>query len=831
MGQRRVLSALGVLALVETVLIALAVGPASADKHWPGPLDYVRTYHWPALAIFTVLGSIVTIRTLVASREPSPPIDLKAMADELADAVRSNWLFETARWKIQDPYPLPVGWVPASQNLLASWTEIARLAEGWPTDSWPAAETWSRGLGGLAGSDDDLAEVVNRVPTGRLVVLGKPGAGKTILLIRTVLRLIDGRDPGQPVPFLLPLASWNPGEQDLMSWMAEWMATTWAPLARPVEPDSSRSLARALLEASLITPVLDGLDEIARELRTPAITELNRSMRGHIRGLILSCRTDAYETAVRPASDVEFPLAGAAGIELAPLPAEEVAEYLKNSAGGPVGAARWSPVITAMSAIPPPPVAEVLTSPLMAALARAIYNPPPEEVLTTGRPDPAELLDQHAFPAKEDVELHLYDQFIPACYLPHPNREHASRRFRWTATQATGWLTFLARYLENPDPELRTTDFLWWRLDEVLRPHRVTLALCAVLGLVAAIGYPFPGFGVGLLAGMGTGMIARRWLPARKDGIAQGLTGGLIGGVLAALSMLPFYNLGPRHQLASWLIAAGLGIGIAVAPVGRLRPGIAAGFIGTIVTIWYEHAASAQSLRLAIGPGLHVLNGLGAAVALYLCVELLGREAPARRMHWSWLWCGCGATIGAAVGLTIGIEHGLTVGLASGLSLMVAAGFTGLVGEPIITNLDSTADPVTAMRHDRTSFLASWLTVGTALGAGTGLQYAYGTTVAGQPNGIDASIGLGITNFLVPAIGFAFIQATWGRYSTARVLLALSGHLPWRLTAFLQDAAVNRGVLRQFGAVYQFRHVELQRRLAAPVRQANSDPVVEGSVT
>jgi len=101
----------------------------------------------------------------------------------------------------------------------------------------------------------------------------------------------------------------------------------------------------------------------------------------------------------------------------------------------------------------------------------------------------------------------------------------------------------------------------------------------------------------------------------------------------------------------------------------------------------------------------------------------------------------------------------------------------------------------------------------------------------GQPNGLGASIGLGITNFLVPAIGFAFIQATWGRYTAARTLLALSGHLPWRLTAFLQDAAVNRGVLRQFGAVYQFRHVELQRRLATPVSQATSDPVVEGSVT
>ena len=37
--------------------------------------------------------------------------------------------------------------------------------------------------------------------------------------------------------------------------------------------------------------------------------------------------------------------------------------------------------------------------------------------------------------------------------------------------------------------------------------------------------------------------------------------------------------------------------------------------------------------------------------------------------------------------------------------------------------------------------------------------------------------------------------------------------LPWQLMAFLADAH-QRGVLRQAGAVYQFRHIELQHRLA-----------------
>ena len=40
-----------------------------------------------------------------------------------------------------------------------------------------------------------------------------------------------------------------------------------------------------------------------------------------------------------------------------------------------------------------------------------------------------------------------------------------------------------------------------------------------------------------------------------------------------------------------------------------------------------------------------------------------------------------------------------------------------------------------------------------------------------------------------------------------------ASRLPWQLMSFLADAH-RRGVLRQAGAVYQFRHIELQHRLA-----------------
>ena len=43
--------------------------------------------------------------------------------------------------------------------------------------------------------------------------------------------------------------------------------------------------------------------------------------------------------------------------------------------------------------------------------------------------------------------------------------------------------------------------------------------------------------------------------------------------------------------------------------------------------------------------------------------------------------------------------------------------------------------------------------------------------------------------------------------------LAFRHRLPWSLMGFLADAH-QRGVLRQVGVVYQFRHIDLQHRLA-----------------
>ena len=77
---------------------------------------------------------------------------------------------------------------------------------------------------------------------------------------------------------------------------------------------------------------------------------------------------------------------------------------------------------------------------------------------------------------------------------------------------------------------------------------------------------------------------------------------------------------------------------------------------------------------------------------------------------------------------------------------------------------------------------------------------------------LESTVILGIA-VVASALLFRFCTSAWGWYTLVRILFAVRGKLPWRLMGFLEDAC-NRGVLRQVGAVYQFRSPRLHDRLA-----------------
>lgn len=99
------------------------------------------------------------------------------------------------------------------------------------------------------------------------------------------------------------------------------------------------------------------------------------------------------------------------------------------------------------------------------------------------------------------------------------------------------------------------------------------------------------------------------------------------------------------------------------------------------------------------------------------------------------------------------------------------------------------------------------------------LVFLAGWSLSGGRDVIDATVwavtGAGtLGSWLL----YALAVSAWGRYTVARLYLAAAGRLPLRFMRFLRDAHL-RGVLRQSGGVYRYRHIELRDRLAQAAAQ------------
>jgi len=673
--------------------------------------------------------------------------DLGTLADQLAISVERQWRREAQVRRLNEPYPLPVSWSAADTVLTDSWgslVELARTGAGWPSP--PPRGAWADSQDDLAGEGNDLAVILTWVPTGRLVVLGEPGSGKTMLMIRLVLDLLKDRAPGDPVPVFVPLASWNPREQELSEWMAAQLAIDHPALAAPAqEGTGTGNRAEALVLGSLIVPILDGLDEIPDALRGLAISRINDALQPGQRAVV-TCRTEHYLRAVVLRDGNEVRLRAAAAVQLNPLDGPQVSRYLLADAGDATAKGRWALVIDRLGTRAP--VAEALTTPLAVSLARTIYNPRPGEPEGVLR-DPAELCSPQ-LASREAVESLLLDGLIPAVYR-QPGR--------WTAPQAGIWLTFLAHHLEHTS---RSPDLAWWQLPRAAP--------------AAARSWPVFVLAAGVMSWiMVTLLIWIWWLV--QGGVVLVDFGPLLGvafsGVIAAAAVLgaaagrlvtPFMY---RFQaMALWL---------------RI-PGFSSGA--------QENQAPGLSRGLRFNPRalVVVLSGCLAGFLMFALAVNHHKE----NVH----------------NLVVSIISGLFVGLLLGLPASLK--FT-------VVDLSEAASPRAVLMRDRRAVVARGLLIGFVLGLLTGISssiYGVGLTRAFRAETVVFFGLFGLAGGL-PFISLGMGQDTaWVAYTLARCRLAMAGRLPWQLMSFLADAH-DRGVLRQAGAVYQFRHLELQRRLAA----------------
>lgn len=305
---------------------------------------------------------------------------------------------------------------------------------------------WRTDGGDKRSSSDEIADYYANLDRGRLVIVGEPGSGKSVLATCLCIDLA-GKSIDQPttaaVPVRLSLLTFNPagiphdqpGEvaaELLGAWIVQYLTEVYG-----IAPE----LSARLVAEHRVLPVLDGLDEMDANLyRLVRATELVRALNhpavGKMPPFVLTSRRDCFDRLTKPSEDDDpVPIQHATVVSLEPLRTPDVISYLRRRFPDPAAPhrlhPRWRPVATALRAAGDTPLKQALSVPLYLFLLTAAYR--------TESSNPAEILDLEAVDAIRD---RLYELLIAAGV--ERNSHTASVYPELTVNQATTWLENLA---------------------------------------------------------------------------------------------------------------------------------------------------------------------------------------------------------------------------------------------------------------------------------------------------------------------------------------------------------------------------------------------------
>jgi hypothetical protein len=363
------------------------------------------------------------------------------------------------------------------------------------------------------------------------------------------------------------------------------------------------------------------------------------------------------------------------------------------------------------------------------------------------------------FQTPDAILKHLLDGLVAAAYSVKVGKFPA--RDQAAVKTARRRLSKVAAYL---GPDIHSQHIDWWKLPE----HVPGWFVGSIIGTL-----------VGCVLGTAVGLAAATRFSSQAGvrlGIAFGIVTGILGGITSVRPQEDPRTVDLHFRWDYWRFVGCLTVGVAVGLTAGFADAHHGGLIAGLVTAAVVGPACAIPCMKSFGTAPGATAGVTAAVAL-----------------------------GLSSGLSAGNGRPVLSGLLAGL-VFTAAGwvFVGMF-KPAKKKLVVT--PRLLLDRDRRGSLT------VAVTAGIAFAVVYGIAL-GPFFGLVALVALTVT--------VAACVSMWAAFNVSRLWLARTGMLPLGVMAFFQEAH-GRGVLRQVGGSYQFRHTQLKEALL-PVPAADDSP-------
>lgn len=511
--------------------------------------------------------------------------------------------------------------------------------------------------------DGDLQQIgayFAELTSKRLVVLGKPGAGKTVLAIELVLQLLRQAEQNPAadalagrVPVRFSAASWLPG-QDLPQWLTQRLVLDYG---------LTPATAQDLVDGRRVLPVLDGLDELDPEplVGPPSralamLDELNSySDLGRSVPVVVTCREERYEQITQAGPK----LVDARIVIIRDLDVAQLRDYLHaRYSGNPEMYLSWDKVLNLFDSPAGLAARRVLTTPwrLLLAVTAAEDGADPGQLLAAG-------IGEDTSKAERRIVQTLLATYIPAAARLKARSGRRARHYQsakvahWMRSLAThlAWQADQARITPDPPAGMTGIDIVPHLLWPIGGP-RLVRRLHAALGL--------------LVGGIGAAAIAY----------------ALVGPPSVWVANISRYFHGGYPFPAN----IGLFLGVVC-----LAFGIPAWLAADLGQAWPVPRITARTRNLTASLGSGLVIGLTASLAV-------------------------GLVLGLVYGLVIGLAAGFVYGLAAGLAFALTS--ASRLGEDRWLPDASLASPMSALGQESAYALMLGLAIGLAIGLAFALE-------------------------------------------------------------------------------------------------------------
>ncbi|HEY0172380.1 MAG TPA: SEFIR domain-containing protein [Pyrinomonadaceae bacterium] len=287
---------------------------------------------------------------------------------------------------------------------------------------------------GVEANDGEKVGVVNDVieqvfaNQGGLIIVGNPGAGKTVLLLKLAAGLLKRVDISkkEAFPVIFNLATWSPTYERFEDWLTVTLASGYG---------LSKNFATTLLHQGRIIFLLDGLDELASNadektaarIRVECLKSLNQYISRGKRVVICCRRYEFLQVSKLMGGDGS----AAACVTLLDLTSQQIEKALSEAASGAgrngrgINAASANHLLELLRQKRGKALLEVLRTPFYFTAALEVFD--------------KVILDDPLIPNKADeLKKYLLRKFIETKFHRTPNPNHFKpEQTRW-------WLGWVA---------------------------------------------------------------------------------------------------------------------------------------------------------------------------------------------------------------------------------------------------------------------------------------------------------------------------------------------------------------------------------------------------